>query len=366
MSYTEYNQYNSPNYTPGHLANSVWGQGARKVSSITIHWWGDPNNNPKFLDTVNYLCRAGGNTSAHVIVEAGKVAWIVDGNNSAWHAGNAVGNSHSIGIECNPRAWDGDYQTIGELVRDIRKVYGDLPLIPHNYWQSTQCPGVYDLGRIDAIARNGSSAPAPAPVPAPAQPPTVVGGGIHNILVTNDVAWVRTAPRASAPLAPGFPQGIAKGATIAARGYVKGDDPFNDGVQDDAWIRTRSDFYIWANALNNNKLDGLPYLGDMSSKPAPAPAPAPKPAAKPAPQPVLHNRTVTNAVAYVRTEPRSNAPMVAGYPNGIAQGAVLAVKGYVSGQDPYGTGDDAWYVTKSGYVWANAAQNTLAGLSKLN
>lgn len=77
-------------------------------------------------------------------------------------------------------------------------------------------------------------------------------------------------------------------------------------------------------------------------------------------------RIVTNEVAYVRTAPRADAPLVAAYPNGIARGATLAVKGYTVGQDPYDTGDNAWYVTiNDGHVWANAAGNSLSGLPLL-
>ena len=80
----------------------------------------------------------------------------------------------------------------------------------------------------------------------------------------------------------------------------------------------------------------------------------------------LTNRAVTQNVAWVRTAPDAGAPLAPGYPEGLKAGATLAVAGYVSGQDPYGTGDDAWYRTKSGYyVWANAAGNNLEGLTKL-
>lgn len=177
MTYQEINQYNSPNFTAAKDVPAVFGQ-ARVVKSITIHWWGDPATNPTFMGTVNYLCRPNGGSSCHAIAEAGKVAWIVDGTQAAWHAGNAAGNATSIGIECHPRASDGDYETIGELVRDIRAIYGDIPLVPHKSWKATQCPGVYNLARIDAIARRNPysyqkpvqapkpaySAPAPAPV----------------------------------------------------------------------------------------------------------------------------------------------------------------------------------------------------------
>ncbi|NVM97839.1 LysM domain-containing protein [Arthrobacter sp. SDTb3-6] len=100
-----------------------------------------------------------------------------------------------------------------------------------------------------------------------------------------------------------------------------------------------------------------------AAKPQPAPA---KPA--PAPAPALVNRIVTNPVAWVRTAPRSGAPLAPGYPRGIPKGQPIAVKGFVVGENPYGTTppDNAWYVTKSGYyVWANAAQNTIAGLRNL-
>lgn len=80
-------------------------------------------------------------------------------------------------------------------------------------------------------------------------------------------------------------------------------------------------------------------------------------------------RIVTADPAMVRTGPGTTYPLASGYPSGLAKGAKLAVKGYVSGQDPYpndGVQDDAWYVTKSGYyVWANAAGNSLSGLSKI-
>lgn len=80
-------------------------------------------------------------------------------------------------------------------------------------------------------------------------------------------------------------------------------------------------------------------------------------------------RVVTVPVATVRTGPGTNYPPAPAFPNGLAKGAVLAVTGYVSGQDPFpkdGKQDNAWYVTKSGfYVWANVAGNSLAGLKQL-
>jgi hypothetical protein len=79
--------------------------------------------------------------------------------------------------------------------------------------------------------------------------------------VTASVARVRTSP-AVLPnnIAPAYPDGIAKGATIAAVGYVRGQDPFpNDRSTDDAWIKTKSGYYIWANNVGNS-LAGLKKL----------------------------------------------------------------------------------------------------------
>ena len=53
---------------------------------------------------------------------------------------------------------------------DKRAVYGNLPLSPHKRWTSTECPGNWDLGRLDRLARGvkpgvsggGTSAPAPS------------------------------------------------------------------------------------------------------------------------------------------------------------------------------------------------------------
>ena len=157
MTYTLQEQYTSKNQVAGAQADSVWHRGARKVSSITIHHWGLKGQQ---FDTVrDFLCTNNSPTSAHYVVQDGLVACIVSPDDCAFHAGNAEGNSHSIGIECRPEATDGDYATVAELIRDLRSTYGDIPLHPHNYWYATACPGDYDLGRLDALARQTTLSP---------------------------------------------------------------------------------------------------------------------------------------------------------------------------------------------------------------
>lgn len=147
----------------------------RKIAGITIHWWGTPSGqNP--LGIVNWLCDKRAGTSAHYVVSEGTVWCIVDPDRRAWHAGNSRANHDQIGIELDPnqsrRA--ATEKTAAALIADLRAVYGNLPLSPHRRWTSTQCPGNWDLGRLDRLARgvkpgvSGGGATVPAPKPKPA------------------------------------------------------------------------------------------------------------------------------------------------------------------------------------------------------
>ena len=144
MGYEYITKYDSPNYSKGRP------QG--KPAFIVIHHWGADGQ--KFQNVVNYLCRKNGNSSAHYIVESGKVACIVDPENRAWHAGTG-GNPRGIGIECRPECTQGDLETVAELIADLRKTYGNLPLYPHKKFMATACPGRYEakLGWLDQSAQ---------------------------------------------------------------------------------------------------------------------------------------------------------------------------------------------------------------------
>ena len=187
MGYNLDTTHDSPNYTPGSQSKAVFGYD-RRIEGITIHWWGDPKQNPQFAGIRDYLCRAGGNTSAHYVATGTgrQVACIVAPNDVAWHSGNAQGNALTIGIECDPRCRDEDYDVVAELVADIRSAYGDVPIYSHKMWTSTACPGNYDIDRIDRMSYEKVShdewgqvtdknpkTPAPAPAPQPAPTPVV-------------------------------------------------------------------------------------------------------------------------------------------------------------------------------------------------
>lgn len=166
MSYKYITNLTSPNQNArGH-----------KIENITIHYWG--SRGQKIANVVDWLCSRRSGVSAHYVVEAGTVYCIVDPDRRAWHAGSSHGNHVSIGIECRPEATDGDYETVAELIRNLRAVYGDLPLIPHKRWTSTDCPGPWDLDRLDRLAR-GTKAPAASkgtakPAAKPAAKPVCV------------------------------------------------------------------------------------------------------------------------------------------------------------------------------------------------
>lgn len=173
MAYTQITKHNSPNYTPASQVPYFYGM-ARIIIGNTAHWWGDPNTNPSFEGVINWLCRAGGNSSAHAVATGTgrRVAWLVDAVHAAWHAGSAKGNAQTIGLELDPRCRSADYDVAAELIADIWIAYNKkLPLYRHNDWSATQCPGRYDTARLQREAEawyKKKTAPANPSKPVPA------------------------------------------------------------------------------------------------------------------------------------------------------------------------------------------------------
>lgn len=142
------------------------------IDTLTIHHWGEVG--AQFWPTVDWVCRQGGDTSAHEVIEAGRVAQLINFGNAAWHSGSFEGNTTSYSLELNPRASDGDYATAAERIADIWATYGYKPLRPHKSWSATACPGAYDLGRLEreaqawfqALHGDGVAPDQPQPQPA--------------------------------------------------------------------------------------------------------------------------------------------------------------------------------------------------------
>lgn len=158
MAYTYITKHTSPNYTAGR--NGV------KINAITIHWWGNPFSNPSFGGVVNWLCNPTAKVSAHyVITGTGRqVAHLVNDADTAWHAGNWNANLSTLGLELDPRCRKEDYDVAAEVIADLWKHYGKLPLVPHNKWVATACPGNYDLARLKREAELKLNPPKPAPI----------------------------------------------------------------------------------------------------------------------------------------------------------------------------------------------------------
>lgn len=325
MSYKLEEQYSSTFYG-----------GPMVPKGITIHWWGDPAERPTYEGTINVLLERGRQESAsvHFVCEAGRVACLVSPTVNSWGNGDGGagwGNLNTITIENNPRCTAEDRETLAELIAWLRRTYTDypLPLFPHKRWTATQCPGVWEqwLPWLDARANEiNASGNATAPVitqpNAPAPKPAAASGSTTIPHGENEYHWI-----------------VDPGDTLSKIVAYYWGDGSNSNV---------AKFAAYNGIKNVNAISvGQKIWVPVEQKAAPAPAPT------------YALRTVTNAVAYARTAPRADAPVAVE----VAQGAPLAVKAYVKGQDPYGTGDDAWYVTKSGYyVWANAASNNIAGL----
>lgn len=147
----------------------------RTIEEIFIHHWGERGQTHDGV--VNFFCSTGpGATSAHFVASAGRVNCIVSPPDVAWHAGVWEHNIKSVGIECRPEATEADYVTVSELIAFIRANHGaNLPLVPHKAVHATACPGVWDLAKLDRMARavtaQGAAKPAPAPAPKPAPKP---------------------------------------------------------------------------------------------------------------------------------------------------------------------------------------------------
>ena len=158
MSYKWITKYNSPNYTKAANVVKTWGR-KRTIEAIAIHWWGDPATNPSFQGVINTLCDPNRGASAHLVATGTdrQVACLVNLGDASWATNSA--NPYTISIECDPRCRNEDYDVVAEVIAQLRQVYGDLPLVPHRQFVATQCPGNYDLGRLDREARKKIAKP---------------------------------------------------------------------------------------------------------------------------------------------------------------------------------------------------------------
>lgn len=141
----------SPNFTAG--------RGGKPIQFIVCHWIVGK------LSAADAVFAKTGGTSAHYAVGNGVIHQYVKETDTAWHAGNFDANQRSIGIEHEGSPTmpitDEVYQTSAQLIADIWRRYGIIPLRKHSEFRATQCPGTLDLARLDRMARDIISPPDP-------------------------------------------------------------------------------------------------------------------------------------------------------------------------------------------------------------
>lgn len=144
MAYEYITNYNANAYMVGRMSNGV----QYSVDKIILHHWGAEGQT--FDGVCAWFENPACQTSAHYVVENGRVACLVNLSDTAYHAGDWGANLTSIGIECRPEMSDGDLETVCELVAYLYKVYGELPIYGHKDFSSTACPGKY-YSKLDYI-----------------------------------------------------------------------------------------------------------------------------------------------------------------------------------------------------------------------
>lgn len=124
--------------------------GPLKPKGWAIHWWGDPAQNPTFDGIKRVLVNrsAGRSASINFMCEAGRVACLVSPFIIAWGQGDGAtgwGNNNLVSVENNPRCSAGDRETLAELIAD-QNILNGIPIVlyPHNDFNATQCPGVWE------------------------------------------------------------------------------------------------------------------------------------------------------------------------------------------------------------------------------
>lgn len=258
MAYNEITNRTSPN---------KWA-GGNTVKSIVIHWWGDPAQNPTAEGVVNWLCNPASQVSAHfVITGTGRRVWqLVADKDRAWHAMN--GNGSTLGLELDPRCRDVDYDVAAEVIADLWRYYGKLPLQKHSDWVATACPGNYDLGRLQRLAEHKLNPPAPAPpapnpskpVPAAEKLPTPLD--FKAKLDSTNVWDLNTNPNYKAATT------LKKGAGFRAFAQIK----FNNSIY---YVTEYSYSKGLKNGVNAADLEAVVPPKPKPTEPIPQPEPAP-------------------------------------------------------------------------------------------
>ena len=244
--------------------NQSNGRGGHKINALVIHWWSDPAQNPSTAGVVNWLCNPAAQVSAHYVVSGTnrECYHLVADQHTAWHAGNFTANQSTLGLELDPRCRNSDYDVAAEVIADLWKHYGKLPLKRHKDFVATACPGNYDINRLAREAERKLNPPAPVK-PAPTAPKATKLPKKLEFTAKRDASvWnLLSYPNWKAVTT------VKKGGKFIAYGQIN----FNNSV-----------YYVTEYSFGKGLKNGVNQV-DL----APVPPPAPKPAPTPDPTPEL-------------------------------------------------------------------------------
>jgi hypothetical protein len=152
--------------------------------------------------------------SAHYGIEGTVVHQYVHDADTAWHAGNWVENTKSIGIEHSAQpgrdATPATIATSVALMATLCRQYGIDPshIYPHKKFYATQCPGTLPIAAMIAAVRAQLAAPVtPTPFASPVRGPFPlpvgagygIGGHLGAGLEQYAVKEIQTLLRSIAP-----------------------------------------------------------------------------------------------------------------------------------------------------------------------
>lgn len=149
--------------TKNQVARSFYGNYGSKPTGITLHHWG--NDGQKFDDVARFLATNDVPTSAHYVVEDGRIACLAAPEVATFHAGHPVGNGTTVGIELRPEMTSGDIDTLVQLIYELETTYGSLNIYQHCDWFNTACAGRWGgkipeiIDRVNTMHKNGGRDP---------------------------------------------------------------------------------------------------------------------------------------------------------------------------------------------------------------
>lgn len=156
---------------PGDSPNANQERFGQDVTTVTFHWWGEPEGQTHD-GTVDYLLRDRGSsgTSAHYVVSPGRVSRCVPEEWTAWANGVRAVNRSDISVECDPNDVIGTLPTAAALLADIWTRYPDAEVHVHSDWVDTECNGEYRdvMPELIALAKGQTVELPLAPEPAAA------------------------------------------------------------------------------------------------------------------------------------------------------------------------------------------------------